>query len=215
MGPGITWYDVLGVLPDASAEQIQGDYDSKASLLRSELIAGAPSPVVTAISRAQGILDSAWRVVGDPVRRESYDKAAGIRSSGGGLAQPENFPSQPGWRSSDFDFVAGQPGEELLGGLMALTDWLAPHPREPRRIMVPDIRGLFYSVCLEIVGKLHLRLTVVRLTEHPMPVDGLIVDQFPRPPAKMHRTSELTVQVWHPPVPAADIRQATPGSSDP
>jgi hypothetical protein len=206
MGPGITWYDVLGAPPGASAEEIQRQYDSKACLLRPELIAGAPSTVVTAVSRAQGILDSAWRVVGDPVRRKGYDEAVGLRPRGGGLARSESFPSEPGWRSSDFDFVGGRPGAELLAGLMALTDWLAPHPREPRRITVPDIRGLFYSVCLEIAAKLHLRVTAVRLTEYPMPVDGLVVDQAPRPPAKMHRDSALTVKVWHPPVPAADIR---------
>ena len=206
MGPGITWYDVLGALPGASAEEIQRQYDSKASLLRPELIAGSPSTVVTAVSRAQGILDSAWRVVGDPVRRKGYDEAIGLRRRGGGLARSESSPSEPGWGSSDFDFVAGRPGAELLGGMMVLTDWLTPHPREPRRVIVPDLRGLFYSVCLEIVGKLHLRVTVVRLTEYPMPVDGLVVDQSPGPPAKMHRDSALTVKVWHPPVPAADIR---------
>ena len=206
MGLDITWYDVLGALPGASAEEIQRAYDSKASLLRPELIAGAPSTVVTAVSRAQGILDSAWRVVGDPVRRKGYDEAVGLRRSGGGLVRPESFPSEPGWRSSDSGFAAGRPGAELLGGMMVLTDWLTPHPREPRRIMVPDLRGLFYSVCLEIAGKMHLRVTAVRLTENPMPVDGLIVDQFPRPPAKMHRDGELTVKVWHPPVPAAGIR---------
>jgi len=50
--------------------------------------------------------------------------------------------------------------------------------------MVPDVRGLFYSVCLETVGKLGLRVTAIRLTEHPMPVDGLVVDQ---PPAHRRR----------------------------
>ena len=203
MGPGITWYDVLGALPGASAEEIQREYDSKARLLRPELIAGAPSPVVTAVSRAQGILDSAWRVVGDPVRRKGYDEAVGLRRSGGGLSRPESFPSEPGWRSSDSDFVAGRPGAELLSGLMALTDWLTPHPREPRRIIVPDIRGLFYSVCLEIAAKLHLRVIAVRLTKYPMPVDGLVVDQSPRPPAKMQRDSALTIKVWHPPASGA------------
>jgi hypothetical protein len=40
----------------------------------------------------------------------------------------------------------------------------------------------------------------VRLTMRPMPVEGLIVDQSPRPPATMRRTRPLTVHVWHPPV---------------
>ena len=60
-----------------------------------------------------------------------------------------------------------------------LGDWMTPHPRQPRRVAVPDVRGLFYSVCLGITGKLGFRLDAVRRTEHPMPVDGLIFDQFP------------------------------------
>jgi hypothetical protein len=31
-----------------------------------------------------------------------------------------------------------------------------------------------------------------------MPVDGLVVDQSPMPPAKIHRAGELAIQVWHP-----------------
>jgi hypothetical protein len=64
---------------------------------------------------------------------------------------------------------------------------------------VPDVRGLFYSVGLHIAGRLGLHLVPVRLTQKPMPVDGLIVDQRPQSPAKVHRDSELTVQLWHPP----------------
>ncbi len=93
MGPGITWYDVLGALPGASAEEIQREYDSKARLLRPELIAGAPSTVVTAVSRAQGILDSAWRVVGDPVRRKGYDEAVGLRRR---LCHAQPLPAHSG-----------------------------------------------------------------------------------------------------------------------
>jgi hypothetical protein len=35
----------------------------------------------------------------------------------------------------------------------------------------------------------------VRLTQHPMPVDGLVVGQSPMPPAKIHRAGEMTIQV--------------------
>ena len=52
-GPGITWYDVLGVLPSATVEQVQDQHDAKVRLLRPELVAGAPSPVVAAASRAR------------------------------------------------------------------------------------------------------------------------------------------------------------------
>jgi curved DNA-binding protein CbpA len=66
---GITWYDVLGVLPDASVEQVQYQHDAKTRLLRPELVAGAPSPVVLAASRAREILGAARRVLADPANR--------------------------------------------------------------------------------------------------------------------------------------------------
>ena len=197
--PVVTWYDVLDVMPGASTAEIQDKYGARARLLRPALIAGAPSAVITAASRAQQILDSARRVLGDPATRARYDEAVGIRRSGGGLAQQEDFPSEPGWGPEDVDLIADTRGAELLGGLMALTDWLAPHPSPPRWVMVPDVRGLFYVTCLQIVGKLGLRIREIQLTEHPMPVEGLVVGQSPRPATKARRASELTVQVWHPP----------------
>jgi DnaJ domain len=203
---GITWYDILGVLPGASPGEIRQAYEAKTSLLRPELMSGAPSKVVAAASRAQKFLGGALRVLGDPPSRERYDAQVGGQAEGSGLAGPEGSglagpegsPTEPAWRSSDADFVAGDPGAEMLGALMALSDWLAPQPSPPRRLAVPDVRGLFYSVCLEVAGRLDLRVTAVRLTQHPMPVDGLVVDQSPMPPAKIHRAGELTIQVWHP-----------------
>lgn len=195
----VTWYDVLDVMPGASTQEIQDKYDARASLLRPEFIAGAPSPVITAASRAQQLLDTARRVLADPATRGRYDTAVGIRRTGGGLAQEESLPSEPGWGPENFDMIASARGAELLGGLEAITDWLAPHPGPPRRIIVPNVRGLFYPVCLQIVGRLGLRIRTIQLTEHPRPVEGLVVSQSPRPATKVRRASELTVQVWHPP----------------
>ena len=196
---GITWYDVLGLLPGASAEQVKSRYDAKAGLLRPEHLAGAPSPVVAAASRARDILDSAQRVLADPANRARYDEAIGIRRSGGGLAPHRGSPSEPGWDMPDAYVIAGREGAALLGGLLALTDLLASHPGPPKRVAVPDVRGLFYSTCFGISGKLGFRVSTIRLTEHPMPVDGLVVDQSPRPTVKARWGSVLTVQVWHPP----------------
>jgi hypothetical protein len=193
--PGITWYDVLGVLPGATARQVQDQYDAKVRLLRPELIAGAPTPVVAAASRAREILGAAQRVLTDPANRARYDETAGLRRRGGGLRPPGSFPSRPGVERPDI----GDGGVEVLGALLMLADWMTPAPRAPRRVTVPDVRGLFFSVCLPITGKLGFRVILVRLTEHPRPVDGLVVDQSPRPAAKVRRGSELTVQVWHPP----------------
>jgi len=52
------------------------------------------------------------------------------------------------------------------------------------------------------VGRLDLHVKFVQLTQHPMLVEGLVVDQSPGPSAKLHRRGELTVQVWHPPAQA-------------
>jgi curved DNA-binding protein CbpA len=197
MRAGITWYDLLGALPDASSEDIRQAYDAKAGLLRPELLSGAPPTVVTAAGMAQGIIDAAWRVLGDPVSRRRYDEAAGLWGSSGGLGQPGDYPAGSGLPGSDF--AAGNPGAEVLRGLGALNLWLARHPEYQRRIPVPDVRGLFYDVFAGVVGRLDLQITFVQLTEHPMQVEGLVVGQSPGPPAKIHQRGELTVQVWHPP----------------
>jgi hypothetical protein len=62
-----------------------------------------------------------------------------------------------------------------------------------------DVRGLFYSVALEVTGRIDLHLAPIQLTQNPMPVDGLIVVQRPQSPAKVRRDSEIEVEVWHPP----------------
>jgi curved DNA-binding protein CbpA len=206
---GITWYDVLGIMPGATSLQVQHQYDAKARLLRPELIAGAPSPVISAASRAREILDAARRVLADPANRARYDETVGLRRRGGGLPQPENFPSQPGEERPVGEFIAGIEGLEVLGDFLMLGDWMTPRPRQPRRAAVPEVRGLFYSVCLEITAKLGFRLDTVQLTEHPMPVDGLVVGQSPRPAVKARRGSALTVQVWHPPARSANSGRDT------
>src|ERR1700723_4112495 len=69
MGCGVTWYDGLGVLPGAQARTIQREYEAKAALLGPGLIAGAAPDVVTAVIRAQDLLDTARAVLGDPESR--------------------------------------------------------------------------------------------------------------------------------------------------
>jgi curved DNA-binding protein CbpA len=208
MRAGITWYDLLGALPDASSGDIQRVYNAKARLLRPDLLAGAPPTVVTAAARAHGIIDAALAVLGDPERRRRYNEAAGLWGSGGGLDQPGDYPAASGLPESDF--AAGNPGAEVLRSLGALNIWLYQHPEHQRRIPVPDVRGLFYNVFVGVVGRLNLEITFVQLTEHPMLVEGLVVDQSPRPPAKIHHRDELTVQVWHP---SAQTTAGPPGAS--
>ena len=197
--PGITWYDVLGALPGAEARKIKRKYEEKASLLRPELISGAPPDVVTAVRRAQELLESAWEVLGDPESRKRYDEAAGLRRSGGGLGQPGTGIESAGLAPANLGVMGELPGVDVAGGPLALTGWLGPRRRRNGAGRVPDVRGLFYQVCLEVATRRGLHVRTVRLTERPMAVDGLVVEQDPRPPAKAHRGGTLTVQVWHPP----------------
>lgn len=54
------------------------------------------------------------------------------------------------------------------------------------------------SLCLRGATRVGLRVEMVRLTEDPMPVEGLVVGQVPRPGERVRRSSTLTVEVWHP-----------------
>jgi hypothetical protein len=67
-----------------------------------------------------------------------------------------------------------------------------------RRLIVPDVRGLFYRPSQAVAATAGLRLAVVRLTPNPLPVEGLVVGQYPDPGETVRCQSTLTVQVWHP-----------------
>jgi DnaJ domain len=194
---GMTWYDVLGVMPGAEPRKIKRNYEDKAALLRPELVAGAPPDVVTAVRRAQQLLDAAWEVLGDPQNRRRYDEAAGLRCSGGGLGQPGTAIESAGLAPADPGIMGERPGLNVAGGSPGLTGWRGRRRNGPGA--VPDVRALFYHVCLEAATRRGLHVRTVRLTERPMAVEGLVVDQDPRPPARAHRGGTLTVQVWHPP----------------
>ena len=194
----ITWYDVLGVLPGAEARKVKREYEAKSALLRPDMIAGAPSNVLKAVTRAQDMLDGAWEVLGDPVSRRRYDEAVGLRRSGGGLGQHGTGIESGRMAPADPGVLGELPGVAEVGGLLAaLTGGLVRKPRPARPVAVPDVRGLFYPVCVEVARRHRLQVTAVRLTERPMAVDGLVADQDP-PPGTVRRGGQLTVQIWHP-----------------
>jgi hypothetical protein len=197
MERAITWYEVLGVLPGAEPDKIRRKYDERTSLLRAEMIAGAPSNVLGAVSRAQNFLDTAWEILGETASRNRYDEAAGFRRKG--LAPSGSFATSSWHDSADLG-IAGDLGGDALAGLLELGGFLAGGPRRPSKVPVPDVRGLFYDVCMEVVGRLGLRVRSVQLTPRPMPVDGLVVDQVPPAPGKLRRGETVLAHVWHPPV---------------
>ena len=184
----ITWYDVLGVLPDAPREDIRRAWQEKVAALQPGPLAGASPQVLSAAQRARQAVEEAWRVLADPAARETYDREVGFLRRGEGLASPSRGPSGPdvslgvGWSTAD---------EEAL----------EPYADRPSRVVVPDVRGLFYRTCMDVAGRIGLHLAPVRLTAHPAPVEGLVVGQAPPPGRRAHRDSTLTVQLWHPPEP--------------
>ena len=184
----ITWYDVLGVLPDASPDDIREAWQTRRDALQPAALAGGPSSVLAAAGRAQQAADNAWRVLADPAAREAYDVEIGVERPGEGLAPPSSEPSEPalplseGWSTAD---------EEAL----------EPYPSRHARVVMPDVVGLFYQACLDVTGRVGLKLKPVRLTAHPRPVEGLVVGQTPPVGTRVHRDSTVTVQLWHPPEP--------------
>jgi curved DNA-binding protein CbpA len=197
MVSGVTLYEVIGVLPGAEPHRIKRDYEARSGLLCPDMTAGAASNVLTAVARAQGLLGEAWQVLSDPERRRRYDEKAGLRRTGGGLGEPGSSPSESGFDPDDLG-LAGELVADATGGLLALFGGRVRKPQRHGPGAVPDVRGLFSGTCREVARRHGLEVTVVRLTERPMPVEGLVVSQDPAPGTRS-RGGRLTVQVWHPP----------------
>src|SRR5215471_4845724 len=193
----ITWYDVLGVLPDATQDDIREAWQAREAALRASTLEGASPEVLAAVDRAQQAVQEAWRILAEPATRESYDELAGFVRPGEGLTAPGRGPLGPdvglgpGWSTAD---------EEAL----------ERYPGRVSKVVVPDFRGLFYRACTEVAGRVRLRVTPIRLTPHPMPVEGLVVGQEPAPGERVRHDSTLTVQLWHPPEPGT---QPLPGQA--
>ena len=181
----LTWYDVLGVLPDAPPDDIRQAWQARKAALLPATQAGATPEVLSAAQRALQAVEEAWRVLADPAAREAYDQDIGFRRPGEGLTPPSRGPSGP-------DVMLGE------GWSMADEQALEPYADRPSRVLVPDVRGLFYQACMEVAGRVGLHLAPIRLTPHPMPVEGLVVGQAPVPGKRVHRNSTLTVHLWHP-----------------
>jgi hypothetical protein len=185
----VTWYDVLGTVPGATPDDIREAWQARQAALQPAALAGAPADVQSAADRARQAVDEAWRVLADPAAREAYDQEVGFERPGEGLGTPSERPAEPGVSLSK-------------GWSQADEEALEAYPDRPsHHVVVPDVGGLFYHTCMDVADRVGLNLDPVRLTAHPMPVEGLVVGQNPGPGKRVHRDSTLTVQLWHPPEP--------------
>jgi hypothetical protein len=122
--------------------------------------------VLKAADAARATAGEAWHVLRDAATRQRYDETIGVRRNAEGLDSPPSTPSGPGGEPSGRYVTA----DMVMAGL---TDLMTPHPSPPRRVVVPDLRGLFTRSCLRVAGDLGLHVEMVQLTEHPMQVEGL------------------------------------------
>ena len=145
-------YEVLGVSPSASSEQVRAAYRAAARDHHPD--AGGDQ------SRMQAV-NAAWQVLGDPVRRAAYDRAlsrgaagagasAGTRAGGtagnGAGAGPPDDRWTPGVGEWDLtaeewaDLADGRP----IGQTMALSGWWAILPPGMVVASVVALFGAFY-----------------------------------------------------------------------
>ena len=90
----ITWYDVLGVLPDAAPDDIREAWQARRAALQPDTLTGAPPEVMSAADRARQAVQEAWRVLADPAARESYDEEIGFVRPGEGLDPSRRGPER-------------------------------------------------------------------------------------------------------------------------
>src|SRR5512135_201303 len=91
----VTWYDVLGVLPDATQQEIRTAWQARRAALAPGLLAGAAPDVLAAAGRAGQAVDEAGRVLGDAATRQAYDVDVGVVRPGEGLEPPGVGPTGP------------------------------------------------------------------------------------------------------------------------
>jgi hypothetical protein len=191
MNIGLTLYEIIGVAPSATAARIRRECEAKMDLLSAQRVRDADSNVVMTAARARQILSEAWEVLGDASLRRRYDEEIGVLRSEYGLNRP----------LTDVAFADCDPDlpDDTLTVLADLFSPLGPGPApKSGKVIMPDVRGLFVNEARHALYRLGLKVSEVKLTEHPMAAPGLVVSQSPDPAAKVRRGREVTVSLWFP-----------------
>lgn len=93
-------YEVLGVAPTASADEVRRAYLGRARLLHPDRLQGLPPERSVAMARAMQDVNEAWRVLRAPASRTAYDDRLTGRSRPG----PHPNGARPaGWGDVDLD----------------------------------------------------------------------------------------------------------------
>ena len=89
-------------------------------------------------------------------------------------------------------------GAAVVAAVESALDWLSPKRRRSKRVSVPDFTGLGTLELLYVAMRAGVKVDVVRVVEHPLPVEGVVIDQTPAAGTEVKRDSVVTVKVRHP-----------------
>jgi hypothetical protein len=105
----------------------------------------------------------------------------------------DSEPSEP--RLYDYWQPSISEAPDVLGAF--LVGWLAPRRRLSRKVVVPEFVGQRVSQLWHVAAKAGVKLDIKRRTEHPPPVDGLVVEQSPAPGTVVRRNTAVHLAVVH------------------
>lgn len=117
-----TLYDVLGVKPSATPEQVRQAYHAKARRLHPDGFAGRPDAEVDAARRAMQDVNEAWRVLRDAESRAAYDES--LRAPATPRARPGPDPRSDEWLDRPYPRRAAEPGD-LTVAVVRAAPWVA------------------------------------------------------------------------------------------
>jgi hypothetical protein len=159
--PGVTFYDVLGVAPDASPAAIRRAYVALARRYHPDFHTNATAGVRAANEKAMQAVNEAWTVLSDPAARRRYDERY-LRPSGSDAdarraRAEEDAHARAAWRPFDDD--DGDIDPRLLDD-------------EPTRVVVSRRRQIV-TVLPTVVFFVGVLLTLVGFVVNLLPLAAL------------------------------------------
>ncbi len=143
--PETTHYDVLGVVPTASAAEIRRAYLQLARDHHPDFHSTSSEALRLANEREMQRINEAWTVLGDPDRRRAYDER--YREE-----QRERRRARPGAASYDFRPYDDSPDPDETDDAAALDDTPVPGTSVSRALQVGPPLVLLAGAAVLVVG---------------------------------------------------------------